>query len=79
MDDKKLVFVADEDLSGRIKDMQKELNLKSPAEVIAMGLSLLELSVGRNIEIQEKDKKYKIKDLAKYNQTFAIEDDGDSE
>ncbi|MCA9383475.1 hypothetical protein KC909_03855 [Candidatus Dojkabacteria bacterium] len=69
----KTAYVASEALSEKIKKLQDELKLKSPGEVIAMGLSLIELSLGREIEFHEDGKVYKSSKFKGHNQTVELE------
>ena len=50
------LFSASADLSEKIAELQKELNLNSPGEVIALALSLIEISMGRELEISDAKK-----------------------
>ena len=47
-------------LTKKVLGMQKDLNLKTPGEVIVKALSLLELSMGRKIELKNKKETLKI-------------------
>lgn len=78
MSAKGTAFVASEELAEKIKQIQSELNLKTPGEVISMGLSLIELSLGREVEFHDRNKTYKTSKFAKYNQTVVLEDNGGS-
>ncbi|MFQ5493156.1 MAG: hypothetical protein ACE5DX_03295 [Candidatus Dojkabacteria bacterium] len=75
-DTDKIAFVASEELSKKIKRLQKVLALETPGEVISMGLSMLELAQGREIELKDKKKSFKISKFSKYNQTVILDDGG---
>ena len=51
--DQNLAFVFPEGLSRRIKALQDDMNARSAGEVLVKAISLLELSIGRKVEIKE--------------------------
>lgn len=76
-DTQRTAFIADKQLAERIKKIQEELKLDNPGEVLAMAISMIELSLGREVEFHDKQKTYRSNKFAKYNQTVIIDDDGD--
>lgn len=50
-----LAFVFPPRLSRKIKDLQKDMGAKSAGEVLIKAISLLEVSVGRKVEIQDEN------------------------
>jgi len=70
---KNIAFALPENLSKKIIELQKEMNLKTPGEVILKALSLLELSMGREVEIKDEEKKYRIKSFENYRQSIKID------
>jgi hypothetical protein len=71
---KPIAFLADKELAKKIRSMQDTLHLKTPGEVVSRALSLMELSMGRKLELWDNDKKIKIDDFSKFNQTVIVED-----
>lgn len=74
---KKKAFVASEELTEKITRIQHELGLASPGEVINMGISLVELALGREVEFHDKNKIYKTNKFSKYNQTVILDGTSD--
>lgn len=70
----KKAFVASDELLERIENLQHELNLESAGEVIALGISMLELSLGRNVEFSEKNKSFRVSKFAGHNQTVILDE-----
>jgi len=70
---KNIAFALPENLSKKIIELQKEMNLKTPGEVILKALSLLELSMGREVDIKDEEKKYRIKSFENYMQSIKID------
>ncbi|HEC64663.1 MAG TPA: hypothetical protein ENI23_05185 [bacterium] len=69
-----LAFALPPKLSKDVKRMQKELKLSSPGAVIKKALSLLELSIGRTVKLESKDKfEIEINDFEGYRQTVTYE------
>ncbi len=66
-------------LSKRVMKMQKELDLKSPGEVVVRALSLLELSMGRKVELKDNEDTLEINSFKKLRQSIKLEDRGKSE
>ena len=73
--DDQTIFVASKDLSEKIKKLQQELNLDSPGKVIAMALSLVELSLGREVELWDNEKKIKISKFKNHRQTITLDEE----
>jgi len=76
-DDKKIAFVPSSELKQKLDKLQHEMKLESPAEVISLALSMLEISLGRDVELADNTSRYKISRFAKYNQTVSFEDHDD--
>lgn len=74
MEKEKIAFVAPKKVTKKIQELQQQLKLDSPGEVIAMALSMLELAIGRNVEYKDGSKKLKISKFSKYNQTVVVDD-----
>ena len=60
-------------LSKEVKKIQKEMHLNSPGEVIAKGLSLLWLSMGRKVKLESGRERLEIDDFKEFNQTFTYD------
>jgi hypothetical protein len=71
-----LTFVASKKLSDKIKELQRQLELESPGEVLSTALSMLELSLGREVEFKDKNGSYKTSKFSKYNHTIELTEDG---
>lgn len=76
-DDKKTAFVASEELDERLRRLQKELDLPSTAQVLSLAVSMLEVSLGHEVEIKSAKKRYKISRFSKYNQTIDLDGSSD--
>jgi len=76
--DDKITFVAPRKVSSKIKQLQEQLKLDSPGEVLSMALSMLELALGREVELKDKKGSYHISKFSKYHQTVEISEDGNS-
>lgn len=74
---KKTAFVASDKLMKRLKKLQEEMKLGTSAEVVSLALSLLEISMGREVELNDNSNKtkFRISNLAKYNQTISFDDE----
>lgn len=68
-----------EELSKQVVELQKKLKLKSPGEVIIKALSLLELSMGRKVELKDGDDTLRINTFQDILQSIKIEDIKDKE
>jgi len=68
------IFFASKELSEKIKKLQEELHLDSPGKVIAMGLSFVELALGRDVEITDENKRLKISKFKNHRQTISLDD-----
>lgn len=77
MEEQKKAFIASSELTKKIEKLQKELQLDSAGEVISLGLSMLEMSLGRNVDFQDKDKSYRVSKFAGANQTVILDVDSD--
>jgi hypothetical protein len=78
MDNK--AFTLPPNLAEKVDRIQKEMGLDDPGLVITKAIELLDISIGRKVILEEKDKKRSlhIDDLQDYNQTFNLEEDGDN-
>jgi hypothetical protein len=72
----KTAFVASKELTTKIEKLQKELGLTSPGEVISLGLSFLELSMGREVEFHEGAKVFKTNKFSQNKLIVSLEDNG---
>lgn len=72
-----IAIVLPKKLSKRVIALQKKLHLKSPGEVIIKALSLLELSLGRKIELKDSEKTLEIESFKNMRQSIKIEDKED--
>lgn len=70
----KLAFALPENLSKKVRSLQKKLDLKTPGDVIIKALSLLELSMGRKVELKDDDDTIRIKSFEGMRQSIKIED-----
>ena len=74
---KQIAYLASEEISSKIQKLQEELNLKSPGEVIAIALQLIEMSMGREVEFKDGNKIYRTKKFSNLNQTVILDEDGE--
>ena len=70
----KIAVVLPENLSEKVEKLQKELELASPGEVILRALSLLELSMGRKVELKDSNQTLEINEFKKLRQSIQISD-----
>ncbi|KXK27338.1 MAG: hypothetical protein TR69_WS6001000213 [candidate division WS6 bacterium OLB20] len=75
MNDKKTAFVPSSELNEKLKRLQEEMHLGSAAEVISLALSMLEISLGREVEVRDSKHSYRISKFSRYNQTVTLDDD----
>lgn len=68
-----LAVALPEKLTEKVIALQKKLNLKSPGEVILKALSLLELSMGRKVELKDKEETLEIKSFEDLKQSIKVE------
>lgn len=73
-DSDKLVFALPPKLSKKVRELQEELDLNTPGEVVIKALSLLELSMGRNVELKDDDETIRIKSFGKLRQSVTLDD-----
>ena len=66
-----IAFVLPPKLSEEVKRIQKEMNLKSPGEVITKALALLQLSMGRRVKFESNKEKLSINSFKGFNQTIS--------
>ncbi|MBN2015229.1 hypothetical protein JW766_00140 [Candidatus Dojkabacteria bacterium] len=66
-------------LTETVVKLQKELGLKSPGEVILKALSLLELSMGRKVQLKDDKETLEIKSLQGLKQSVKVEELPDKE
>lgn len=72
-DKNNLAFVFPPELSKRIKRLQKDMASESAGEVLIKAISLLELSLGRKLEISEGDnKKWEVDEFSKHQKAVEI-------
>lgn len=69
-----LAFALPENLSQKVKDLQKQLGLNTPGEVILKALSLLELSIGREVQMKDGKETLQIQGFKNYRQSITLED-----
>lgn len=69
MTDKRYAFVASKHLSKHIDELRVKLGLETNAEVISMALSMLELSLGRNVEVKDRKGNMQVNKFADYQPT----------
>ena len=69
-----LAFVFPEGLSRRIKALQSDMKVKSASEVLVKAISLLELSIGRKLEIRDSkaDQKWEVDEFENYERRVEI-------
>jgi len=60
-------------LTKKVVALQKQLGLKSPGEVILKALSLLELSIGRKVELRDDDETLEIKSFQGLRQSIKVD------
>ncbi|MDD3647695.1 MAG: hypothetical protein PHS44_04315 [Candidatus Dojkabacteria bacterium] len=70
----KLAVTLPRNLTRKIEDIQKQMDLKTPGEVILKALSLLELSMGRKVELKDKDETFEIKSFENLRQSIKLDD-----
>ncbi|MBD3281000.1 hypothetical protein GF389_05820 [Candidatus Dojkabacteria bacterium] len=72
--DKNLAFVFPNGLSKRIKALQTDMKANSAGEVLVKAISLLELSIGRRIEIKDKqtESKWEVDEFEDYERRVDI-------
>ena len=68
-----IAVVLPKKLTKKVLALQKKLNLKSPGEVILKALSLLELSIGRKIELKDKEETLEINSFEDLRQSIKLE------
>ena len=59
-------------LTQKVVELQKQLGLKSPGEVILKALSLLELSMGRKVELKDREDTLEIKSFEDLRQSIKV-------
>ena len=69
-----IAIVLPKKLSKKVSEMQKEFGLKSPGEVLVKALSLLELSMGRKVELKDKDETLNISSFEGLRQSVKVEE-----
>lgn len=69
-----IAFAFPKNLTKKVLKLQKELGLKSPGEVILKALSLLELSIGRKVELKDKDDTLEISSFEDLRQSIKLEE-----
>jgi len=71
-----LAFVFPPGLSKRIKNLQQDLEAKSAGEVLVKAISLLEISIGRKLEIKDDEdkRKWEIDEFEDLSRTVEIKD-----
>ncbi len=79
MADDNIAVVLPPELSKEVRKIQKELNLDSPGDVIAKGLSLLWLAMGRKVKMESGKEKLEINDFKDHHQTFTLDENGKQE
>lgn len=69
-----LAFVFPEGLSKRIKALQNDMKVKSASEVLVKAISLLELSIGRKVEIKDGkgEQKWEVDEFEDYDRRVEI-------
>lgn len=67
-------FVPSKELQTKINQIQQELKLEDPAEVISMALYLMDLALGREVEFKDKHQTFRTTKFAEHNQTVILED-----
>ncbi|MBU0976504.1 MAG: hypothetical protein ABIE03_02075 [Patescibacteria group bacterium] len=70
----KLAVTFPRDLTRKIERIQKQMDLKTPGEVILKALSLLELSIGRKVELSDKGDTFEINSFEHLRQSIKFED-----
>lgn len=60
-------------LTQKVIELQNQLGLKSPGEVILKALSLLELSMGRKVELTDSEETLEIKSFEDLRQSIKVE------
>ncbi|MBN1331972.1 hypothetical protein JW978_03750 [Candidatus Dojkabacteria bacterium] len=73
-EEKNLAFVFPEGLSRRIKALQNDMKVKSASEVLVKAISLLELSIGRKVELKDKnsEQKWEVDEFEEYKRRVEI-------
>jgi hypothetical protein len=69
-----LAVALPEKLSKKVRKLQEQMDLKSPGEVILKALSLLELSMGRKVELKDDDDTFEIKSFEGLKQSIKLDD-----
>ncbi len=62
-------------LTKRVRLLQKQLGLKTQGEVILKALSLLEISMGRKIELKDKNKTFEINTFENLKQSIKLDNE----
>ncbi len=72
--DENLAFVFPPGLSKKIKRLQSDMNAKSAGEVLLKALALLELSLGRKVQIKgESSRKWEVDDFEELDRSVDID------